>query len=426
MSDRAPADLTATLDAVWRSEGGRVVASLVAMTRDVATAEDLAQEAIAAALVQWPAEGVPRNPGAWLTAVAKRRAIDGWRREAKLDDHRRSLIAEADRDEPVADPAALVVDRDPIDDDLLRLLFIACHPVLGREAQIALTLRTVGGLSSEAIARMFLVSVATMQARITRAKKALTAAGVPFETPSPDQWGPRLGGVLRVIYLIFTEGYSPTAGDAAIAPATAAEALRLGRMLAALVPDEAEVQALVALMEFQVSRFSSRVAPDGAAVLLDDQDRARWDRSQITRGSERLARADALGRGRGAYALQAAIAQQHALATSVETTDWRRIVELYDALVELTGSPVVELNRAVAMSMTGDLRGALDAVDRVDRSGRLRNSHLVPSVRGELLQRSGDADGARVAFEEAAAVMTNDRQRAVLLAKAAALRSKND
>lgn len=235
---------------------------------------------------------------AWLTAVAKRRAIDGWRRDARFDEHRRRLAAEADRTEPSDDPASLVVDREPIDDDLLRLLFTACHPVLTREAQIALTLRTVGGLSSDAIARMFLVPVSTMQARITRAKKALTAAKVPFATPPREEWPQRLGGVLRVIYLIFTEGYAPTSGTAVVAPDTAAEALRVGRVLAALIPDEPEANALVALMEFQASRFAARVASDGSAVLLEDQDRRRWDRSQITRGRERLAATDALGRGR--------------------------------------------------------------------------------------------------------------------------------
>lgn len=413
-------DLTATLEAVWRSEGGRVIASLAAMTRDLATAEDLAQEAFAAALVQWPDEGVPRHPGAWLTAVAKRRAIDGWRRDARFDEHRRRLAAEADRTEPSDDPASLVVDREPIDDDLLRLLFTACHPVLTREAQIALTLRTVGGLSSDAIARMFLVPVSTMQARITRAKKALTAAKVPFATPPREEWPQRLGGVLRVIYLIFTEGYAPTSGTAVVAPDTAAEALRVGRVLAALIPDEPEANALVALMEFQASRFAARVASDGSAVLLEDQDRRRWDRSQITRGRERLAATDALGRGRGAYALQAAIAQEHALAASVEQTDWQAILGLYDALLALTGSPVVGLNRAVAVAMAGDVETALAAVDELAESGAFGpSSHLIPSVRGELLQRIGRHDDARAALEEAASLIANQRQRAVLLAKAA-------
>ena len=412
-------DLTATLDAVWRSEGGHVIASLAAMTGDLAAAEDLAQEAFAAAMAQWPDTGVPRNPGAWLTAVAKRRAVDGWRRDQRFEEHRKRLIAEAERAEPSDDPASLVVDREPIDDDLLRLLFTACHPVLSREAQIALTLRTVGGLSSEAIARLFLVPVATMQARITRAKKALTAAKVPFETPPREEWPQRLGGVLRVIYLIFTEGYAPTSGTAVVAPDIAAEALRVGRILAALVPDEPEATALVALMEFQASRFAARVAPDGSAVLLEDQDRRRWDRSQITRGRDRLARADALAHDRGAYALQAAIAQEHALAASVEQTDWSAIVGLYDSLLLLTGSPVVGLNRAVALAMTGDVDAALAAVDAIAHSAGSGASPLVSSVRGELLQRVGRYDEARAALEEAAAAMANERQRAVLLAKAA-------
>ncbi|ALG85467.1 RNA polymerase sigma factor [Gordonia phthalatica] len=419
MTDDATADLTAALDAVWRSEGGRVVAALAAMTGDVAAAEDLAQEAVAAALAQWPESGIPRNPGAWLTAVGKRRAIDAWRREAAFDDRVRTLIADAERAEPVDDPGTVVVDREPIDDDLLRLLFTACHPVLTREAQIALTLRAVGGLSSEAIARMFLVPTATVQARITRAKKSLTAAHVPFETPPRDQWADRLGGVLRVIYLIFTEGYAPTSGTAVVAPDTAAEALRVGRILAALVPDEPEVQALVALMEFQASRFAARVAADGSAVLLEDQDRRRWDRGQITRGRDRLARATALGGGRGSYALQAAIAQEHAVAASVAQTDWPAVVGFYDELLALTGSPVVALNRAIAVAMTGDVERALADVDAVASSKNLLDSPLVPSVRGELLQRSGRFDEARAAFEDAAARSANERRRAVLLAKAA-------
>lgn len=416
-------DLTATLDAVWRSEGGRVIATLTAMTGDVAAAEDLAQDALAAALIQWATDGIPRNPSAWLTTVAKRRAIDGWRRDAKFDEHRGELIAD-NHDAP--DPAAVVVDRELIDDDLLRLLFISCHPVLNREAQLALTLRVVGGMSSEAIARMFVVPVATVQARITRAKKTLTSAQIPFQTPPPHEWAERLGGVMRVIYLIFTEGYAPTSGTAVIVPETASEALRLGRMLAALLPDEPEVQGLVALMELQASRFAARVGPDGGAVLLENQDRRRWDRSQIMRGRDRLARADAASPRRGVYTIQAAIAAEHAAATSVDRTDWPRIVELYDDLVALTGSPIVELNRAVAVAMTGRLDAALAAVDLIDDEGKLRRSHLVPSVRGELLARIGHVEQARESFTVAASLIANERQRAVLLAKAAELPSSHD
>lgn len=419
MADHATPDPTDTLDAVWRSEGGRVVAALAAMTGDVAAAEDLAQDALAAALTQWPQSGVPRNPGAWLTAVAKRRAIDRWRRDATFGDRLRTLVADAERAAPVDDPAALVVEREPIDDDLLRLVFTACHPRLTREAQIALTLRVVGGLSSESIARMFLISTATVQARITRAKKSLTAARVWFQTPPREEWANRLGGVLRVIYLIFTEGYAPTTGTEVVAPDTAAEALRLGRILAALVPDEAEVHALLALMELQASRFAARVAADGSAVLLEDQDRRRWDRGQITRGQQRLTRAVDLGGGRGSYALQAAIAREHAVAASVDATDWPTIVGLYDALLDLTGSPIVALNRAIAVAMAGDVARALADVDAVASSKNLQDSPLVLSVRGELLARSGRFDEARAAFEDAAARSANERRRAVLLAKAA-------
>lgn len=406
-------DIQRTIDAVWRIEGPRVVASLARMVGDVGLAEDLAQDAVVDALAQWPESGVPRNAGAWLTAVAKRKAIDGWRRRARLDERYRAMAR--DLDETMLDDAA-----GPID-DLLRLVFTACHPVLAREAQVALTLRVVGGLTSEEIARMFLVPVPTMQQRIVRAKKTLTAARVPFEAPEPDEWSGRLGGVLAVIYLIFTEGYTATSGDRWHRADLAREALRLGRVLAGLTPEEPEVHGLVALMEFQASRFAARTASDGSPILLEDQDRTRWDRGQITRGVEALARADALGRGRGNYALQAAIAQCHATAPSVQDTDWERIVLLYEALGQLTPNPVVELNRAVAVSMASGPSDALRIVDALTGSGALGKSHLLPSVRGELLARLGLPEEARAEFLAAADLAGNQRVREVLLAKADAL-----
>jgi RNA polymerase sigma factor (sigma-70 family) len=400
------------VEAVWRIESARIVATLARMTGDLGLAEDLAQEALLEALEQWPESGTPRNPGAWLTAVAKRRAIDGWRRRERQGDRYRAIAHD------LAETAD--ADWEPIPDDLLRLVFTACHPALSRESQVALTLRVVGGLTTEEIARLLLVPVPTVQARITRAKRTLAAAHVPFETPDPAEWGARLGGVLGVVYLVFTEGYAATSGSEWMRPDLAAEALRLGRVLAGLVPREAEVLALVALMELQASRFAARRGPDGEPVLLEDQDRARWDRTQIGRGRSALAGADALGRGRGPYALQAAIAEQHAIAPSVAATDWRAIVGLYDALAGLAPNPVVELNRAIAVSMADGPEAGLAAVDRLAAAGALSGSHLLPSVRGELLARLGRAEEAAVALAEAAALATNARTRAVLLAKAAA------
>ncbi|MDF1477477.1 RNA polymerase sigma factor [Leifsonia sp. H3M29-4] len=403
-----------TVDAIWRIESVRIVASLAKMTGDVGLAEDLAQEAVLAALEQWPESGVPRNAGAWLTAVAKRRAIDGWRRRERLDERHRAIAhALADREDD---------DWQPIDDDVLRLVFTACHPALSRESQVALTLRVVGGLTTEEIARMLLVPVATVQQRIVRAKKTLAAARVPFETPDPAEWGERLGGVLGVVYLVFTEGYAATSGDRWIRADLANEALRLGRVLAGLLPREPEVHGLVALMELQASRFAARVGPDGDAVLLADQDRARWDRAQIRRGRQALERADAAGRGRGSYGLQAAIAECHAIAPSVEETDWERIVLLYEALGRLAPSPVVELNRAVAVSMATGPANALRIVDRLAEDGALRGSHLLPSVRGELLARLGRTEEARSELLCAVELAANERERAVLQAKVDGLR----
>lgn len=407
-------DIQATVDAVWRIDGARVVGTLARMVGDLGDAEDLASEAVADALAQWPESGVPRNPAAWLTAVAKRKAIDGWRRRERLDDRYRILARELDEASEDA--------WEPIADDVLRLVFTACHPALQRPAQVALTLRVVGGLSSEEIARLFLVPVATVQQRIVRAKKTLSTAGVPFETPEADAWGERLGGVLSVIYLIFTEGYASTVGDRWIRRDLADEALRLGRMVARLVPREPEAHALVALMEFQASRFAARVAADGGAILLEDQDRTRWDRAQILRADAALERADALRRQRGSYALQAAIAQCHAHALSVEATDWSRIVAQYDALAQVNASPIVRLNRAVAVSMASGPAEALALVEELSDAGVLPGSHLIPSVRGELLARLGRADEARAEFAIAAERVANQRQRDVLLAKAAGQR----
>lgn len=406
-------DLSRRVAAIWRIEGARIVATLARVVGDLSTAEDLAQDAVAEALAQWPREGVPRSPGAWLTAVAKRRAIDGWRRAQNLSE-KYGLIG-ADMSE-IAD-----ADWQPIDDDVLRLVFTACHPVLPRQAQVALTLKVVGGLDTEAIARLFLVSVPTMQQRIVRAKKALTAARVPFEVPEPTEWAARRDAVLSVIYLIFTEGYSASGGDAVLRTELAHEALRLGRLVNGLLPREPEALGLSALMELQASRFAARVDVHGDAVLLADQDRRRWDRSAITRGATLLDRADALARRRGPYQLQAAIALCHAEATSVETTDWARIVSLYEALGRVAPSPVVELNRAVAVSMASGPLEALAMVDRLRDAGALTGSHLIPSVRGELLSRLGRTVEAREALLAAAERTRNGREAALLRRKAAAL-----
>ena len=406
--------IPARVDAVWRIDGARVVATLAKMTGDVGLAEDLAQEALIEALRQWPRDGVPDNPGGWLTAVAKRRAIDHWRRRERLDDRYRAIAATLDE--------ATEDAWEPIDDDVLRLVFTACHPALSREAQVALTLRIVAGLSTEEIARMYLVPVATVQQRIVRAKKTISAARIPFASPEPSEWRERLDGVLGVVYLVFTEGYAATTGPEWMRADLANEALRLGRMVAALLPREPEAHGLVALMELQAARFAARTAPDGSPILLTDQNRARWDRSQIQRGRAALARADELGRGRGPYALQAAIAECHAIAPSAQATDWDRIVLLYEALGRIAPSPVVELNRAAAVSMATGPASALRIADELAAQGALRGSHLLPSVRGELLARLGRTEEAVSELTAAAALAGNDRQRQVLLDKASRLR----
>lgn len=403
----------AAVEAIWRIEGARIIASLAKVVGDLGWAEDLAQEALADALVQWPQSGIPSNAGAWLTAVAKRKAIDGWRRGRRLDERHRVM---AERLEEAADDV-----WSPIEDDVLRLIFIACHPVLSREAQIALTLKVVGGLTTEEIGRLFLVPVATVQQRIVRAKKSLAAAGVPFETPEPHEWDERLNGVLSVIYLVFTEGYAADSGSRWIRSDLAGEALRLGRALAGMLPREPEVLGLLALMELQASHFAAREASDGSAILLADQDRNLWDRSQIQRGRAALKRADELGRGRGPYGLQAAIAECHAVAATVERTDWHRIVLLYEILGRVAPSPIVELNRAVAVSQATGPAAALDLVDRMGHAGAGIGGRLHASVRGQLLAMLGRDAEARAELTTALDQTANEQQRRVLQAKLDAL-----
>ena len=395
------------VEAVWRIERARVLATLVRFTGDIGTAEELVGDALVAALEQWPETGVPKNPGAWLTAVAKKKAIDGWRRQSRLAE-KYALVAE--------DGAVEAEMPEEIDDDLLRLIFTACHPVLPGPSRVALTLRLLGGLTTDEIARGFLLPTATIAQRITRAKKTIAAARVPFEIPERSELAPRLDAVLGVIYLVFNEGYSATAGDDWIRPTLCNEALRLARVLAGLVPREAEAHALLALLEFQGSRLAARVSPTGEPVLLDDQDRARWDHLQIRRGIAALARADALAVPRGVYALQAAIAQCHATVSSPEDTDWNEIVALYDALASTTASPVVELNRAVALSRAGSVGAALELVDSV--APRLSGYHLLPVVRGDLLARLGRPAEARGEFLRAAELTRNESERELLLARA--------
>ena len=387
----AVSDARDAVAAVWRIESARIVGALARRTGDLALAEDAAQEAVAEALVSWPREGVPANPAAWLTTVARRRSIDVLRRRAALDDRHAALAHDLDEGgaasggrPAAADPADhdLLADPDRIDDDVLALMFTACHPLLSPEARVALTLRVVGGLTSDEIARAFLVPTATVQARITRAKKTLTAARVPFAVPPPEQRRERLGSVLSVIYVIFTEGSTASSGEELIRTDLGHEALRLNRILAHLVPDEPEVLGLLALMELTAARFPARTGPDGEPVLLADQDRARWDHAAIGRGRAALARAGSVGRGLGAYGLQAAIAECHAVAPSVEATDWERVVVLYEALGRLAPSPVVELNAAVALSMARGPAAGLAVVDDLVARDQLVGSHLLPSVRG--------------------------------------------
>ncbi len=398
----------AAIETVIRLESARLIAGLARYAGDIGLAEDLAQDAVVAALEQWPGDGVPRNPGAWLMTVAKRRAIDSFRRNAELErkyaEIGRRLAAE---ETPDFDRAF----ADEIDDDMLRLIFTACHPVLSVQARVALTLRLLGGLTTAEIARAYLVSEPTIAQRIVRAKKTLAQAHVPFEVPDAAQRPARLSGVLEVIYLIFNEGYSATAGDDWMRPALCAEAVRLGRVLAQLAPAEPEVHGLVALMEIQSSRIPARTDASGQPVLLLDQDRSRWDRLLINRGLAALEKATDLGGERGPYFLQAAIAACHARAFRPEETDWPRIVSLYGVLAEVMPSPVVELNRAVAVSMANGPQAGLDLVDQLAAEPALQSYHLLPSVRGDLLRKLGRADEARAEFERAAALTTNERER---------------
>ena len=410
----------AAIEAVVRMESARLIAGLARYTGDLGLAEELAQDAVVAALEQWPRSGVPRNSGAWLMTVAKRRAVDQFRRNRELH-HKysqigRALEAEGDAVTPDFDRAF----SDEIDDDLLRLVFTACHPVLAVQARVALTLRLLGGLTTAEIARAYLVSEATIAQRIVRAKKTLAQARVPFEVPGPQERGARLSSVLEVIYLIFNEGYSATAGDDWTRPALCQDALRLGRILAELTPAEPEVHGLVALMEIQASRISARAGPAGRPVLLLDQDRARWDRLLINRGLAALARAEQLGGAERPYALQAAIAACHARAFRPEETDWPRIAGLYAVLAGQTPSPVVELNRAVAVSMAYGPQAGLDLVDKLTTEPALRDYHLLPSVRGDLLMKLGRPAEARAEFERAAALTRNAPERQLSAERAAA------
>ncbi len=411
-------DTHGAIDAVWRIESAKVIAGLTRMVRDVGIAEDLAQEALVVALEQWPKSGVPDNPGAWLMATAKHRAIDLLRRRTLLDRKHEELGRDvAEREMEVPDLEAAI--DEPVSDDLLRLVFISCHPVLSTEARVALTLRLLGGLSTDEIARAFLASEPTIAQRIVRAKRTLSEKRVPFETPPAKELSGRLASVLEVIYLIFNEGYSATAGDDWMRPALCEDALRLGRILAELMPKEPEVHGLVALMEIQASRAKARVGPSGEPILLFDQNRAHWDQLLIRRGLAALERSEHLGRARGSYAIQAAIAACHARARTPEETDWARIVELYAELARLSPSPVVELNRAVALGMAYGPAAALELIDALGGEPALKDYHLLPSVRGDLLRKLGRLEEARVEFERAASLTRNARERDLLLERAA-------
>lgn len=407
-----------TIETVWRIESAKLIAALARMVRDVGLAEELAQDALVTALEHWPDTGIPDNPAAWLMTTAKRRAIDRLRRSTLQWSKHAEIARELEEQQDMAASGVEATLDDDIGDDLLRLVFTACHPVLPREGRIALTLRLLGGLSTDEIARAFLVPEPTMAQRIVRAKRTLSEKQVPFEVPRGDDRLERLASVLEVIYLVFNEGYAATAGDDWLRPALCDEALRLGRILAGLVPHEPEVHGLLALMELQASRNKARVAPNGEPVLLLDQDRARWDRLLIRRGLAALARAGKLGGADGAYALQAAIAACHARAPTAEDTDWPRIVALYDELAQRHPSPVVELNRAVAISMASGAEAGLSAVDALSGERALRDYHLLPSVRGELLRRLDRHAEARAEFERAAGMTRNARERELLLAKA--------
>jgi RNA polymerase sigma-70 factor (ECF subfamily) len=425
----AATDIHGAIDAVWRIESPRLIAGLTRMVRDIGVAEDLAQDALLAALEQWPKSGVPDNPGAWLMAAAKHRAIDHFRRNTRLERKHEELGREGvvqkigTREVRAGEGQMTDIEAaldDDVGDDLLRLVFISCHPVLSSEARVALTLRLLGGLTTEEIARAFLVPEATVAQRIVRAKRTLSEARIPFEVPRGAELDARLSSVLAVIYLVFNEGYAATAGDDWLRPSLCEEALRLGRILAELAPREPEVHGLVALMEIQASRSRARVGPSGEPVLLLDQNRAHWDHLLIGRGLMALERAAKLGAVPGPYRLQAQIAACHARARTAEETDWARIVEIYGDLARIAPSPVVELNRAVAVAMASGPAAGLELVDALYSEPALENYHLLPSVRGDLLKKLGRLEEARIEFERAAALTRNGRERQLLLERAKA------
>jgi RNA polymerase sigma-70 factor, ECF subfamily len=407
------------IDAVWRIESAKLIAGLTRIVRDVGLAEDLAQDALVAALERWPETGVPDNPGAWLMATAKHRAIDALRRSKLVERKHEQVGYEIEAQQELAVPDLDAAIDDNVGDDLLRLVFMSCHPVLSVEARVALTLRLLGGLTTEEIARAFLVPEPTVAQRIVRAKRTLSEAHVPFEVPRGAELAARVSAVLKVIYLIFNEGYSATAGDDWMRPALCEDALRLGRILAGLMATEPEVHGLVALMEIQASRLRARVGPSGEPVLLLDQDRSRWDQLLIRRGLTALAHAEQLAQSRGAYTLQAAIAACHARANVAEQTDWGRIAALYEELARLEPSPIVELNRAVAVSMALGPAAGLEIVDALTSESSLDGYHLLPSVRGDFLKKLGRPVEAQVEFERAASLTRNARERDLLLARAA-------
>jgi RNA polymerase sigma factor (sigma-70 family) len=413
-------DTHRAIDAVWRIESAKLIAGLTRIVRDVGLAEDLAQDALVAALERWPESGVPDNPGAWLMATAKHRAIDMFRRSERIERKHEALVPELqERQESAVSELDAALDDD-IGDDVLRLVFMSCHPILSREARTALTLRLLGGLTTDEIARAFLVPEPTIAQRIVRAKRTLADAHVPFEVPRGAELTARLSSVLEVIYLVFNEGYSATAGDDIVRPALCEDALRLGRILAELEPKEPEVHGLVALMEIQASRLRARVGPSGEPILLLDQDRGRWDHLLIRRGLAALEQAEKLGSANGPYALQAAIVACHARARTAEETDWRRIASLYDALTEVTPSPIVELNRAVAIAMAYGPAEGLDLVDALRSEPTLRSYHLLPAARADLLEKLGRFEEARAEFERAASLTRNVRERDFLLGRARA------
>ncbi|MEX0762020.1 MAG: RNA polymerase sigma factor [Dehalococcoidia bacterium] len=412
-------DAHRAIDAVWRIESPRLIAGLTRMVRDVGIAEDLAQDALVAALQRWPETGVPDNPGAWLMATAKHRAIDLFRRNQRLERKQEELGRDLELRQEMAEPDLDASLDDQIGDDLLRLMFISCHPVLSTEARVALTLRLLGGLKTEEIARAFLVAAPTVAQRIVRAKRTLAEARVPFEVPEGPELASRMSSVLEVIYLIFNEGYSATAGDDWVRPALCEDALRLGRVLAGLAPEAPEVHGLVALMEIQASRLRARTGPSGEPILLLDQDRGRWDHVLIRRGLAALERAEGLGGGFGPYALQASIAACHARARTPGETDWERIAALYEDLAHVMPSPIVELNRAVAVAMAFGPAAGLEVVDKLMPEKSLKNYHLLPSVRGDFLFKLGRFDEARAEFDRAASMTMNVRERELLLGRAA-------